>query len=149
MYAAPDLRLPIPQVAWQSARESLASPWSAGGAADALVGTAVFGELGEMQDVAVLAQGTGGGCRLVAPQPRQPVADLPLRFPLVPGCIPGQHDANGFLQQREISYLARPVPHDRIACAAERLGRENHSGTWLRSAAEASVLRERLYELIS
>jgi hypothetical protein len=40
--------------------------------------------------------------------PRQPVADLPPGFPLVPGGIPGQYDANGFLRHREVACLARP-----------------------------------------
>ena len=54
----------------------------------------------------MLAQSAGGGCRLAAAQPRQPVADLLLRFPPVPGGIPGQHDANGFLEQSEVACLA-------------------------------------------
>ena len=37
-----------------------------------------------------------------------PVGDLLVRFPPVPGSIPGQHDANGFLEQSEVACLARP-----------------------------------------
>ena len=34
-------------------------------------------------------------------------AELPLRFPPVPGGIPAQHDANGFLEQSKVASLAR------------------------------------------
>jgi putative CocE/NonD family hydrolase len=72
----------------------------ADGPPDTLVNAVVVSEFGEVPGrVVVLAESAGGRRCLIASKPRQPLVDLPLRRPLVPGGVPSQHRAASFLKQ--------------------------------------------------